>query len=208
MTGAERRQAGLTLIELLVALALLGLIVGALGGALGTGLAGTRSLDRKVERLEEVRLTQATLRRLLESARPVQWQEPGPSGGQVVGFDGARERLDFVAMMPAWPAQGGLHLMRLALEDGRLLLLRRISAGEEPGFDFDRLSERTVLMEGVSALHLSFYGAETERRAARWHDDWQGATALPRLVRIDVERSDGGLWPLMTVAPALAQQPR
>lgn len=205
MAVPDRRQAGLTLVELLVALALLGLIVAAVGGALGVGLAGGRALDQRVERLEETRLAQAALRRLLEGARPVAWRD---GRSTAVGFSGGRERLDFIATLPGWPGRGGLHLLRLARDGDRLVLLNRITAGEAPGFDFSENTATSLLMEGVRSVRLSYFGARAADRAARWHDDWRDAATLPRLVRLDVERADGAVWPLLTVAPALSAQPR
>ena len=203
--AADARQQGLTLIELLVALSLLGLLMAALGGALGAGLAGSRLFDDRVDRLEETRLTQAALRRLLSRARPVQWRE-GP--GTAAAFAGGRARLDFLADLPGWPGRGGLHQLRLARDGDRLVLLRRITAGEEAAFTFGAAADASVLMSGVSSIRLSYYGAGKGDVVADWHESWRGRSTLPRLIRVDLERIDGAVWPLLSVAPALAVQPR
>lgn len=203
----RRREAGLTLIELLVGLAVLGLIAAVLAGALRTGIAGSEAIERRVERLNELRLGQAFIRRHMSQARPVKWADGRRAR---VAFDGDADGVSFVSVMPSWPSAGGLYLVRLALVGDRLVLVRRITAGESPGFDFDRHAERWVLASGVASLRFAYFGAETRREPPQWHDRWRERAELPLLVRLDVAYADpgGGRWPTLMVAPMLEAQPR
>jgi general secretion pathway protein J len=197
----------LTLVELLVGLAVLGLIAAALAGALRTGIAGRDAVEGRAERLNELRLGQAFIRRHLTQARPVKWAEGRRAR---VAFEGDGEGVSFVSVMPSWPSAGGLYLVRLALAGDRLVLLRRITAGEADGFAWDGETERWVLASGVASLRFAYFGAETRRDPPRWRDDWRDRTDLPLLVRLDVAYAEpsSGRWPTLVVAPVLGAQPR
>ena len=86
-SGAGSAQSGLTLIEVLVGLALLGALVAVLSGALRLGLLGRETVDTRAEWPDEVRVTQTFIRRYMETARPLTCFRPRPT---VVPFAGYR----------------------------------------------------------------------------------------------------------------------
>lgn len=198
-----RGKAGFTLIELLVALTLLAALAAMMTGALNTGVLGAREVDARAERNDALRLSQALIRRHLGAARPVQWLD---DRRRVVAFEGTRDAVSFVAVMPAWPDAAGLYLVRLALDDGRLVMTRRITSGETERFDFHAPSDQVVLADRVPGLAFSYFGPDTEDRPSKWHGRWVGRAALPRLVRLGGGANDR--WPDLVVAPMLDPQPR
>ncbi|MFQ5765783.1 MAG: type II secretion system protein J, partial [Rhodospirillales bacterium] len=121
----SRPESGFTLIELMVSLVLVGLIVSALAGALRTGLLGAGVVQKRVERIGEVRIAHGLIRRQLETAWPVSWSE-----NQTVyaAFEGTPESLAFITVMPPWPGLGGPHLVRIARRGEALVLTRRITS--------------------------------------------------------------------------------
>ncbi len=207
MARARHGQAGFTLIEMLVAMTLLGLIVAVLAGALQGGLAGSERVDTQAERLNELRLAQAFIRRHVEAARPVSWTHDRRA---VVAFEGRAEALDFVAVMPAWPARGGLYLVRLAFDDGDLVMTRRITSGEPSEFRYEDGVERRVLARDVAGLSFAYFGTPADGRRAGWRDDWTGQYAMPELVSLALDYADpaAGRWPDLVMAPTIGAQPR
>jgi len=197
----RRGTGGFTLIELLVALTLLAAIAAMMAGAINTGVLSAREVDARAERNDALRLSQALIRRHLGAARPVQWLD---DRRRVVAFEGTRDAVSFVAVMPAWPDAAGLYLVRLALADGRLVMTRRITSGEAAGFDFHAATDRIVLADGVGGLEFAYFGSDADA-PGKWHDRWVGRAALPRLVRLAgaVDR-----WPTLVVAPMIDPQPR
>lgn len=197
----RRRQSGMTLVELVVALALLALLVAALATALGISARGSVLVETRAEQGEALRIAQSTLRRYLSQARPVRTLVN--QRDQVV-FAGVPDGLGFIAVMPPWPGGGGLYVVRIALEDaaggGRALVLtRQPTAGE--GAALDAGAERAVLVQGVAALRWSYFGVDEGARQGSWRSDWRGRNELPKLVRLELQYADPRMpaWPPLIV---------
>ncbi len=199
----RRAETGFTLIELLVAITLLAAIAVLMAGAINTGVKSAREVDARAERNDALRVSQALIRRHLGAARPVQWRS---DRRRVVAFEGNRNTVSFVAVMPAWPDAAGLYLVRLALRGGRLVMTRRITSGEAERFDFDSATDRVVLADGVAGLTFSYFGSDAAGRPGKWHDRWVARAALPRLVRLEGAAADR--WPGLVVALMIDPQPR
>ena len=190
------RQAGFTLLELMVAMALLALLALALGGGLRFGMQAWSRLDASLDRGESVALSQVLLRRTIEQAIPL------PAGGPVAGaldFAGGETKLRFVAMLPARAAAPGLNEVTVALapsEAGEALSLSwRPLAGGAGG---DK-----ALLDGIAGGRFSYYGSPEPGRPADWQDSWTNARALPRLVALRLLFRDARiLWPPLLIAPA------
>lgn len=201
---ARRREAGLTLIELVVAMTVLAAIAGLTTGALGFGIRGAEVVEARADRDNRLRLAQALVRRQLGAARPVRWLR---DRRDVAAFEGTPEAVAFIAVMPARTGAAGLYQVRLALEDGRLVMIRRVTSGETQGFDFRRGAERVVLADGLAGLEFAYFGPDRARQTPKWHDRWIERDALPRLVRLAAAGADGH-WPGLVVAPMIDPAPR
>ncbi len=203
---ARRGERGFTLIEVLVGLTLLGALVAVLTGALRLGLQGRETVDDRAEWLDEVRVTQTFFLQYIEAARPFSWIRDQRTE---VAFDGEREAVSFVAAMPGWKNPGGLYLVRIARESYKLVMTRRITSGGTDGFDFSADAERTILATGIARLDFAYYGGTPPlEETPRWHDQWRGQAATPRLVRLDLTYRDGAPWPVLVAATMIGPQPR
>lgn len=206
-----RAQRGMTLIELVVALGLLALLVATLAGALGATVRGTAAMDARAAQSETLRIAQETLRRYLAQARPVRWRI---GQREQVGFTGEAEQVGFVAVMPPWPSEGGMHLVRLALREGSagkaLVLQRQPTAGEQAGFAFGAGVDETVLVDGVLTLRWAYFGLDPGVRRLQWRTEWRAQPTLPKLVRLDLQLADPTAppWPPLVVALPLEPEPR
>jgi len=206
-----RCEAGMTLIELVIALGLLALIVTTLAGALGVGVRGAAAVDTRAEQGETLRLAQATVRRFLAQARPARWRT---NQEESVAFAGEPDQIAFLAVMPPYPGDGGLFLVRLDVEDtvaGKALVLtRQPTAGDQPGFAFTDAAERTVLLDHVDGVRWSYFGVDAGERQGQWRTQWRGRLDLPKLVRLDLQRTDPRApgWPTLSVFLPLDPEPR
>jgi len=78
--STERRDAGFTILEVLVALALVAVVIVAIGSLMATNVRGVRSFERHVA------LTQATRTAMTTAIPPRDQLQEGTSSGQADGY--------------------------------------------------------------------------------------------------------------------------
>ncbi len=197
-TGRGHRPGGFTLLELLVALALVGLIAVALTGGLRFGARVWEASRGASQAMGEVAAIRGFIRQRAMAVRPPRFHHGGRETGGALS--GRRADLRFVTLMPSYVGRGGLyHLALSAGADTGGLRLAWWPLGSGPGGPG---SGRRDLLAGASGLEISYYGAPEAREAAAWRDDWPAGRNLPRLISIKVHFPDGDprVWPELIVA--------
>lgn len=192
------REAGLTLLEMLVALGLLGLLLALLQDGFTLGhRVWDRAASRLGPRIDAVEAAQSLLRDRLARAHPAfTLADDGR-----VSLEGDARSLVFDAPAPLVLGQGTYLRYRLAVDEAGGLALAWL-----PDTERSRLAEpaRSVLLEGVAGLDLAYFGARRGLSAPpRWHDSWRGQPAMPALIRLRVlfPPGDERVWPELLVAP-------
>ncbi|MBB5693060.1 prepilin-type N-terminal cleavage/methylation domain-containing protein [Muricoccus pecuniae] len=188
---------GMTLVETLVGLVVLGLVA-ALGlSALGiVGRAGAAVVADH----SAVAAAQDLLRLRLLGAMPL--VGPGPAGRPAVLFEGGAERLAFVTELPARFGLGGPALVELRRDEEGVRLFWRglgeVGSGEG--------AAGRLLLGGVAGLRLRYFGAPRASEEAAWREVWSDAARLPLAVEIGLAfpAEDARRWPPLVVAPRLA----
>ena len=209
MAGHRARDDhGFTLVELLVAFTLLGLIAVLFAGAFQFGARIWESGSERAEAGEEVRVAQGLLRRQL--ARSVAKLRSRQDGDAPALFQGTRGALSFLAPFPAQDSDDGLYRQSLTLErtkDGGQLIYAwsPLAEGDAEPAAVEAASGRVVLLERVAALESAYFDPGDDETPAGWRDGWAAET-LPRLVRLRVEFEDRKRqpWPALIVALQLA----
>jgi general secretion pathway protein J len=189
----RRRVAGVTLLELLVALAVFAVIGVAAYTALFAVLDARSATERQSQRLAAVQRTVGALtddlRQIVD--RPVRAIQPAQRA-PVLAQPGQRALIEFTR--GGWPNPAGLARSTLArvqwtLEDGTL----RRTAQARP--DAQRTSEppRRVYLEDVAAAELRFLAPGGD-----WRDQWpplntgpEGPT-MPQAIEVTLELDDWG----------------
>jgi general secretion pathway protein J len=185
---------GFTLLELLVALAVFGLLLAGLAQGTQYGLRAWQSQMRIAGRSEDLDAVERALRQMIAM------MDPGDSLAPPL-FDGSRDGMEFVTVLP--DAAAGLPVRRieagLVVDSSHRLVLRwrpwlhavRLRPGPPP--------LETELLRGVQGLELAFW-----RPGAGWLGAWRNQD-LPALIRIRVlfPPGDPRHWPDIVAAPAL-----
>lgn len=208
-THRPSRQSGFTLVELLVAIVLLGMISVALFGGIRFGARSWEAGHRRLEQINEVEVAQTVLRRLLGKAREVTLFDAARSR-DAVSFSGHSDAVYFAAPLPAHRGIGGAYGFSLQVSNrfggGDLVLAWRLQRPETPPAEAGEFEDQTVLLSDIRDVSFAYFGAPESGRTDDWQDVWDGTGGLPRLVRMTVEfeADDGRVWPALTIAPALA----
>jgi general secretion pathway protein J len=174
-------DAGMTLVELLVVLAVLALLGGLMAAGLHTAALSWQHIARHNADREELEALHTLLRGVLSEIYPAKFN----SGSRVlVQFDGQRDHLDFLAPLPQ--RFGAQDIVRYSLRfapDGSMHLAWGLDRQSAAGVD-DLLP--TPADEGIADCQdgsFSYYGQIDATGASRWSTSWQGQGKLPRLVR-------------------------
>jgi general secretion pathway protein J len=187
--AAHRRQGeqGLTLIELLLALAILAVLTGFLAGGLSIGRRAFDA-DRTGEISAETDGAIQAITTLIGSALPVRGNTADLKSG--VKFEGRQETLSFVSLSEGRSLRGGPHTVRLRRSGGDLVVDVMGAAPEPAGSAVGPVPTRVVVLSGVRDIRFSYFGGVNSAGPSGWQAQWLGAEGLPALVSIQIDFED------------------
>lgn len=198
-------DAGFTLVELLVAMTLLGLLMILVFGGLRFGIKAWEASDAHIAGTDEVRLAQNFIRSEVELAYP-KLEMSDPTSPQLI-FSGASQSIRFLARVPKSLALAGRAIIELKLSDSGDN--RDLVASVRPELSWDddasALHEERILT-GIDSLQFSYFGKTDANSPAAWSETWADKFHLPELIRLSVGFSVGDrrVWPEMIVAPKVS----
>jgi prepilin-type N-terminal cleavage/methylation domain-containing protein len=202
MTESSQFQRGFTLIEILVALALMAMIATILITSLQIGGHTWQRVMRAASSTEDIEQAQEFLRIRLSSLYPDDRAAPDITGPRFLVSNG--ESLEFSGAAPESSADGSLrYQIAVSRESGALEVrsrVDRIDNSDSSAFTF--AAER--LVSHVASMSVQFW-LKPDETPGRWVDRWNDARQIPRLIRIDVAfgPEDNRRWPSLYVEPRI-----
>ena len=200
---APRGDAGFTLLELLVTLAVLSGISTLILGAIVTVRQTAQRLLEGETASASVGAAQSILRSRIEGLRPVPRSNVATP---VVDLEGDGQRLSFYAPPIERDAPGSLQAFRLLrMATGDVVLFSASALTE----DVDLRSPTIVgwtstrLIDGVTDLSISYYGPAPGAAGPAWQRFWGNRAQPPQLIRIGLKFGDGDRrqWPELIIRP-------
>lgn len=207
----HHREAGTTVLELLLALSLVAAMLTMIFGSFSFGRRAWETADR-VESQSSVDQAQSWLRQIIAEARPTVIVTA--NGRQEITFRGDAESISFVADLRGTVTTGGLHDIRLSLEEAddlpptkrlvAMLSLYRPSKTGDVGAR-DQSSVERIVIDHAQSIRFRYFGSPNEGERAQWHHDWVHASAIPELIAIDLAfpPDDHRRWRPLAVRPEL-----
>jgi len=205
----SRDARGFTLLELLIALAIVGALVAIAFGGLRVAVASWRQGEDRAEAHQHVRSVALILARTISAAYPYRAsRSDGPE--PVVLFAGTETRLEFVTQATPFPDAIPIAFTAVVLSfdasgEPGLVVRQRALPNRQP-FNEAAIVYRDPSVTTLKLAYLDEGGA--------WKDTWDGAEAkaTPRAVRVTVGTSHNGraqeLPPLtVSLRTAPPQQP-
>jgi general secretion pathway protein J len=180
MPDQRSGEAGFTLIEMLIATMLMGLILTALATVTAQWLP---NWDRGIARLQRDERFAFAMNRLvadLSVAEPV----PAANATHVVLFDGAELGVTFVRTAVGPNTHPGLEVVRfreLSDASGPQLIRERALYTPSDRGALLRFADPVALIAPPFRVTFAYAGAD-----ALWHSTWAGTVQLPRRIRITI----------------------
>ena len=195
--GRVVRFAGFTLVELLIAIALFGLILTGLYSGLRMATRASDAGEAHATDNDELRAVMGFLRFELGQVYPLVFLRRGRPD-QVI-FEGEPDRLMFVARLPQHRGVEGAYQIFLLEDQDRLVLRYRLTKPDRPYlFESGDMGKEVVLVPGVENVGFSYYGKRG--RTARFYSRWDDPERLPKLLRMRIRPKGRGVhWPDLIV---------
>jgi general secretion pathway protein J len=190
------REAGFTLLELLIAMTLLALLSLVLFGGFRFGTRAWDRAEASTAGAGELRRAQDAIAETLGRAYP-EMQLADPRNPHVY-FDGHANDATFLA--PDRSGNGALSVIGLARSGDALVM----STTPELARDARHQTRTRKLLGHVASFDLAYFGAANDNDTPQWTANWSNRTRLPRLVRIraSLAKARPG-WTEMIVAPRI-----
>ncbi|WP_271274564.1 PulJ/GspJ family protein [Aliamphritea hakodatensis] len=227
MTVVAARLKGFTLVEVLVALTLTGLVMLLVSVGLNLGVRNWESLISIQETQNRQQSAQWMLRKLIGQARNEVLYNQG--GESMIAFAGYPDEITFVAPLPGDTTLSHLYWIRIGLEyneAGRQGLLlsylaydnqpsaRQGTASEIESEDEDnqpflidtardqlRESEsRVFLLHRVSQIEID-YRHTPDDHLPSWETEWEKQKQLPELIRVRLADQEGRVTAELMIKP-------
>jgi general secretion pathway protein J len=198
-------EAGFTVVEVLVALALFTLLSTVVFETVRFGLTSWTIGSSSAQHIDQVITSQGVIRRLLADAYPSTFGRY--SGNRYVEFSGTRNSVTFLASAPDVIGGGGRFRYTIAIASREETADLVVNAEPELTIEGDhRLKTRAVLLPDVRRVEFSYFDADRSYQGDRWRAEWNNRDELPKLIRVSATFADGDrrYWPDLVVSPRIS----
>ena len=201
--AAPRRQAGFTLLEIIIALLVLGFLVVGLTQGVRAGLKMWDAQRRRLADTSELDAAGRVLRNLLTGIPQIAPEGFAKGAEGRGGVRGGADRFTFVGDMPTGLGTVRRADIRIEIDRHRLVLLWAPHRHEQLAGPPPRPTE-TELVGKVERLELAYWGQPSPGQPAQWLADWRGPGNPPLIrIRLAFEKGDPRHWPDLIAAPRL-----
>ena len=195
----RRSHAGFTLVEVVLAMVLLGTMMLLLYSGINFALRSWNAGDSNGRRVADGRIADNFLRREVGELYPMRWQDATVLR---FAFEGKQHEMRFVSSRRAGVSAGGLSIVAIQAQQGAQprtfdLVMRRAQASGDVN-DFGPLDQAkpSVLLAGIDGVDFAYFGSPNDFTDPEWTDEWKYPARMPQLVRMTVHSARGDMPPM------------
>ena len=194
--ACRNADSGFTLLEILIAVVVLGFVMAGLVQATRFGIGAWSLQTRLVDRATEMERVDRILRLVIEQAAP-------PLAADDKPFAGQEHRLEFITRLPAEPPTDPVRRAQVAIgvDSRHRLLLRWQLHPNAVALKPPPPPQEIVLADNIDHFDVSYRQAVGD--GGKWAKEWDD-TPLPALVVMKiVPLNSHAHWPVIQAAPML-----
>jgi general secretion pathway protein J len=196
-----RKESGFTLLELMISIAIVGIMVFILMAVLRLGFRSVEAGEKKIESLGRVKASLNMIDAQIQSEIPLTFEQDGE---KQYYFKGKPDSLEFSTNYSIWEGEKGFVMVtyQVIIDDrGK----RTLQASESRVWREDR--KEIKLLEFFDEMSFEYYYQDPTEEEGRWIKEWTEAGFLPKkiLLRLVKDRKDLSIILPMKTAGILAE---
>jgi general secretion pathway protein J len=201
-TCLTRKESGFTLLELMISIAIVGIMVFILMAVLRLGFRSVEAGEKKIESLGRLKASLNLIDAQIQSEIPLTFDEDGE---KKYYFKGQSASLEFSTNFSIWDGETGYVVVSYKVIDGdqgkRTLLASENGVGRE-----DR--KEIKLLEFFDEMSFEYYYQDPTEAEGQWINEWTEAGFLPKKVRLHLikDRKDLSLIIPLNTEGVLAEK--
>jgi general secretion pathway protein J len=170
---------GFTLLELVISLAILGIIVMIIAGAMRLGFRSVEAGEKKIESIDRIRAALNIIDAQIQSEIPITYTNE--DGSRRYYFEGNRSSMVFSTNYSLWGGETGYVLAHYKVDSDVSGLQSLFISENIIGIDSTR---QTKLFDSFNEIYFEyFYKAPTDEQGS-WVNEWTEDTDIPEKVRV------------------------
>jgi prepilin-type N-terminal cleavage/methylation domain-containing protein len=199
----NKNSLGFTLLELMISIAIVGIMVSILVVVLRLGFRSVEAGEKKIESLERVRASVNLIDAQIQSELPMTHEE---NGENKYYFKGQPALLEFSTNYSIWGGETGYVVVSYRVDEEdqgkRTLWASENRVGQEN-------KKEIKLLELFDEMYFEYFYQDPTEEEGKWIDEWTEATFLPTKIRLHLvkDRKDLSLiLPMKTGGGLLGSQ--
>ena len=172
------RTAGFTLLELMVSIAIIGIIILIITGAMRLGFRSVNAGERKIESLERIRSSLALIGYQIQSAMPLIITD---NDTKKYSFTGEKTSLQFPTNYSIWGGEKGYVTVTYSIDsDNRG---KKTLYASESMIGLSGAGE-TKLLEAFDDISFEYFYKDPTMEEGEWVEQWTDENSMPEKIRV------------------------
>jgi general secretion pathway protein J len=173
-----QKDSGFTLLELMISIAIVGIMVFILMAVLRLGFRSVEAGEKKIESLERVKASLNVIEAQIQSEIPLKFDDDGE---KKFYFKGQPTSLEFSTNYSIWEGEKGYVVVTYQVVEGdqgkRTLLASENMVGREN-------RKEIKLLESFNEMNFEYYFQDPTEEEGKWIEEWTETAFLPKKIRL------------------------